>query len=223
MDEPIDTATFNVNKDGVALENAQILRGKHRLTLQVLDKKEAYMRCVNDVFSSLTVDSVARAGATLRVQLLGLLLTLSACEAIATLGQAPSILPASSAAVASSEKKLAVTPGSSSVPSSLYTLHEAQLENGTRVQEFASPAGIVFAVTWHGPVLPDLSALLGHYFMTFKGKTDQARLDGKRGSPVNIERDDLVVRSNGRMRNFFGYAYAPDLIPAGVRMTDVLQ
>jgi hypothetical protein len=32
-----------------------------------------------------------------------------------------------------------------------------------------------------------------------------------------------VVRSNGRMRNFFGDAQAPALIPSGVNIHDVLQ
>lgn len=107
-------------------------------------------------------------------------------------------------------------------PPSSYTLHEVQLENGTTVLEYATPAGLVFAVAWRGPVLPDLSALLGGYFNTFKRETEQARMMGKRGAPVNIERDDLVVRSSGRMRNFFGHAYAPALVPAGVNIKDVL-
>lgn len=107
--------------------------------------------------------------------------------------------------------------------SGLYVLHETVLENGTRVREYATPSGVVFAVAWRGPVLPDLSALLGDYFTTFKAETDSARLTGKRGSPVYLERADLVVRSNGRMRNFFGHAYAPALTPSGVNIKDVLE
>ncbi len=70
--------------------------------------------------------------------------------------------------------------------------------------------------------MPDLTLLLGDYFKTFKLETEQARLRGRRGSPVNIERADLIVRSNGRMRGFFGYAYVPGLVPAGVNIQDVL-
>jgi len=158
---------------------------------------------------------------TIRVLLLGLVLAASAGEATATLGQAPSTLPASSTSTpAVGARMLAATP---TARSSLYTLHEVQLENGTTVREYATPAGQVFAVAWRGPVLPDLSALLGGYFNTFKAETDQARMTGRRGSPVNIERNGLVVRSNGRMRNFFGHAYAPDLVPTGVNIKDVLQ
>lgn len=158
---------------------------------------------------------------TVRVLLLSLLLAASAGEVLATLGQAPSTPSAASSSTPGSGARMSAA--SSSTRSSLYTLHEVQLENGTSVREYATPAGLVFAVAWRGPVLPDLTALLGGYFKTFKAETDQARLMGGRGSPVNIERDGLVVRSNGRMRNFFGSAYAPDLIPAGVNINDVLQ
>ena len=157
----------------------------------------------------------------LRVMLLGLTLVASMGDVMATLGQAPTTFPASSTLPpAVGAKRLAATP---TARSTLYELHEVQLENGTTLREYAMPAGVVFAVAWRGPVLPDLSALLGGYFNTFKLETEQARRMGKRGAPVKIERDDLVVRSSGRMRNFFGHAYAPDLIPAGVNINDLLQ
>jgi hypothetical protein len=158
---------------------------------------------------------------TVRMLLLGLVLAGSAGDGMAALGKAPSIVPAaSSASPMPGPKALAAR---STVQSNLYTLHEVQLENGTTVREYATPAGLVFAISWRGPVLPDLHALLGDYFSTFKLETDQARMAGRRGSPVNMESADLVVRSNGRMRNFFGHAYAPALIPVGVNIQDVLQ
>lgn len=156
-----------------------------------------------------------------RVLLVSGILAANAGTAWASLGQKPSLPTASSAASTSpSAKQLATTP---TVQSSLYTRHEVQLDSGTTVWEFATPAGVVFAVQWRGPVLPDLSSLLGDYFKTFHQETAQARTLGRHGSPVNIERHDLVIRSNGRMRNFFGHAYAPDLVPAGVVVADVLQ
>jgi hypothetical protein len=156
-----------------------------------------------------------------RLLLFCLAMTITLDKALAALGQTSSALPAaSSAKPASGARMSAASPGARS---SLYTLHEVQLENGTSVREYATPAGLVFAVAWRGPVLPDLSVLLGNHFKTFKAATDQARLAGRRGAPVSIEGDGLVVRSNGRMRNFFGHAYAPDLIPAGVNIQDVLQ
>jgi hypothetical protein len=157
-----------------------------------------------------------------RLLLCGLLLAASAGNALATLGQAPSppATPSSTPSQWPGTRKLAVAPA---VPSSLYSLHESQLQNGTTIQEFATPAGVVFAVAWRGPVLPDLSALLGGYFNAFKLGVEQASLSGRRGSPVSVQRDGLVIKSNGRMRNFFGYAYAPDLIPVGVNVNDLFQ
>ncbi len=156
-----------------------------------------------------------------RALLLALLLGGGTDAVFAALGQAPSAAP--TLAMTSSvpgARRLAAT---SAPRSDLYTVHETLLETGTSVLEYASAAGVVFAVRWRGPVLPDLTALLGNYFDTFKIETDQARALGKRGSPVSVLRDTLVLRSSGRMRNFSGYAYSPELIPAGVNIKDVLQ
>ena len=153
--------------------------------------------------------------------LLGLLLAVSAGAATATLGQSPWVAGAAATSSAVPAAKMqAVKPVA---PSSLYTLHEVQLENGTSVREYARSDGIVFAVSWQGPVLPDLSALLGTYFNTFKLEAERVRAAGRRGGPVSVEYGDLVMQSSGRMRNFFGHAYAPKLIPAGVNIKDVLQ
>ncbi len=157
----------------------------------------------------------------MRVLLLGFGLAITAGEATATLGQA--VLPRSTPSALSPAPVARMLEAAPTVRSSLYTLHEVQLENGTIVREYATPGGLVFAVAWRGPVLPDLSALLGDYFNTFKLQTEQARLAGRRGSTTNIDQGGLVVRSNGRMRNFFGNAYASDLIPSGVNIKDVLQ
>jgi hypothetical protein len=154
--------------------------------------------------------------------LCGLFLLTSASQAFATLGQTPSqsIATNLSPTQTPSNKRMAFAPV---VASGLYTLHESQLENGTTVREFETPGGVVFAVAWLGPVLPDLSDLLGNYFDAFKLEVAQARASGRRGAPIHILRDDLVVKSNGRMRHFFGHAYAPKLVPAGVNINDVLQ
>ena len=47
-----------------------------------------------------------------------------------------------------------------------YVMRETTLPTGTRVREYVSESGTVFAVTWEGPFLPDLKALLGKYFDT---------------------------------------------------------
>ncbi len=157
-----------------------------------------------------------------RLLLISLLMLACAGDVMATLGQAPSatVSTGSAASQGSLSRKLALAPA---VPSNLYTLSESQLETGTTLREYATPAGVVFAVVWRGPVLPDLNAVLGGYFNAFKVGVEQARASGRRGAPANVQRDGLVLKSSGRMRNFSGYAYAPDLIPSGVSINDVLQ
>lgn len=152
---------------------------------------------------------------------LGLVLVASSNHALATLGQMLPVRPAVSSASAASS-----APGAKilSTPRAVaYTMQDSELDSGTIVREYATLAGQVFAVSWRGPVLPDLNALLGDYFKAFREEAHQARLAGRRGSPVNMESAALVVRSNGRMRNFFGSAYAPELVPAEVNIKDVLQ
>ena len=120
----------------------------------------------------------------------------------ATLGAAPTIPPASVTAA--------------------YTVHDILLPSGTRVQEFVTPAGLVFAVAWRGPVLPALKALLGDYLTIFQRHTDAVRQAGLRGGPVNLVQEGLVMRSSGRMGDFSGHAYVPTLVPAGVNIHDLL-
>ena len=91
------------------------------------------------------------------------------------------------------------------------------------MREYVNAEGVVFAVSWKGPVLPDLGALLGSYAGTLQSHVKDPSRAGMRRAPVNLEQDGLVVRSIGRMGNFFGNAYAPALIPTGVSISDVLQ
>ena len=105
---------------------------------------------------------------------------------------------------------------------SLYQSQETQLPNGTVVREFATLQGLVFAVAWQGPTLPNLQELLGQYYSNFSKTVEQARAQGQRGSAVNLRTDELVLRSAGRMRAFEGFAYLPGLIPLGVNIDDVL-
>lgn len=153
-----------------------------------------------------------------RLMLMGAVLGTCMGDATAALGQMLPVRPAApSAASVPGVKVQSVTRATA------YTVQESELDSGTTVREYATPAGQVFAVSWRGPLLPDLNVLLGDYFQSFRQEMLQARLAGRRGSPVNMETAALVVRSNGRMRNFFGSAYAPELVPADVNIKDVLQ
>jgi hypothetical protein len=150
------------------------------------------------------------------------LLGLCARAAMATLGQNP--LPADPIATTppASGASIKAAAASSAVPSDLYKRTQVQLASGTVVNEYVNASGIVFAVTWGGPVLPNLNNLLGDYFKAFMDEAQHNRSMGKRGAPVNLTTNQLVVTSNGRMGHFSGYAYVPALTPTSINITDLL-
>ncbi len=91
------------------------------------------------------------------------------------------------------------------------TRFDLRLPSGTSVREYASPAGTVFAVSWDGPTLPDLSQLLGAYFPQYLSAVQ----GGGIGTQL-VRQSGLVVYSAGHMRAFRGRAYLPPLQPQGV-------
>lgn len=94
-----------------------------------------------------------------------------------------------------------------------YAVHEMTSPYGERVKEFATPAGVVFGISWSGPVMPDLKQLLGDYFAEFQ---QAAQAAGPRRRALLAESEHLVIESAGHMRSFRGRAYVPTLVPAGV-------
>ena len=94
-----------------------------------------------------------------------------------------------------------------------FSVHEISAADGTLVREYASPAGVVFAVSWRGPFVPDLAQLLGSYFQEFQ-KASQTSV--RRRGPLAVRTDRLVVEMGGHMRAFRGRAYLPGALPDGV-------
>src|SRR6266513_6333280 len=92
-----------------------------------------------------------------------------------------------------------------------FTVHEITTSYGTVVREYLTPADKVFAVSWRGPVIPDLRQMLGDYYGQFAQAASAPHLGGH--SHLAIEQPGLVVQSSGRLRSFFGRAWAPDLLP----------
>jgi hypothetical protein len=100
-----------------------------------------------------------------------------------------------------------------------YTVHEIILPTGTLVREYASSAGVVFAVTWKGPFLPNLQQILGNHFQTLVAHQAQHTLVGHRS--VSHHAADLVIESSGHPRSFVGRAYLPASIPAGITAQEI--
>jgi len=91
-----------------------------------------------------------------------------------------------------------------------YSVSEIQLSSGTVVREYVSSEGKVFAVSWHGPTMPDLQQTLGTYFEEFKASVAATRGNHHH---VSVQQSDLVVSSGGHMRSWSGKAYVPSLLP----------
>jgi len=105
------------------------------------------------------------------------------------------------------------------VQQQLFSVHELQSDNGATIKEYVSPQGKVFAVTWKGPLMPDLNQLLGQYFQPY---VDTLKADGKRHhGVVHVEQPNFVVHSSGRLRAFSGLAYLPQALPQGVKIEDL--
>lgn len=107
----------------------------------------------------------------------------------------------------------ATVVSSASAAASNYLTRDTTLATGTQVREYVSGSGVVFAVTWEGPILPDLKALLGKHFDTMVAES--ARLPKAGRSRIAINRPEVVINSGGHMRAFEGSAWIPAEFPAG--------
>ena len=107
------------------------------------------------------------------------------------------------------------------IPAESYTVHEIQAASGTVVREYLSPQGVVFALAWHGPFLPDMRQILGSYFEPYSQAAKSQPNSRLRRGPLLIEQPGLVVQSGGHLRSFAGKAYIPDMLPAGLRAEDI--
>jgi Protein of unknown function (DUF2844) len=105
------------------------------------------------------------------------------------------------------------------VPSNpAYTVEQISIPTGVTVNEYLSPDGTVFAVSWRGPRPPDLPQLLGSYFAEFQ--TAAASPQAQRGHLL-VQTENLVVETSGHMRDLRGRAYLPALLPQGVSADEI--
>jgi len=100
-----------------------------------------------------------------------------------------------------------------------YKVHAIQAPGGTIINEYVSPAGRVFAVAWHGPFIPEMPQILGSYFQQYSAAIQAKRPYGRR--PLNIQQPGLVVQTGGHMRAYFGRAYLPEMLPAGLKADEI--
>jgi hypothetical protein len=99
-----------------------------------------------------------------------------------------------------------------------YTVHEMAVGEQGVVREYAAPNGIVFAVTWHTPGMPNLKQLLGAHYDEL-AKPVAVRKGGL--GHFEARTDQVAFSSSGRMRSFHGGAYLINGLPSGVSVNDI--
>ena len=105
-----------------------------------------------------------------------------------------------------------------STPAARYTVHEMETASGSKVREYATPGGKVFAVAWQGTFHPGYRQLLGDHFAHL---TQSLQRIHARRAPVIINEPDFVFETAGHMRSLSGRAYLPQLIPQGVSAKEI--
>lgn len=101
-----------------------------------------------------------------------------------------------------------------------YSVQQILAPSGVLVREYLSAQGRVFAVSWTGPVVPNLAGLLGHYYAPYAAAL-AARSPAELRRSADIVLPDLVVQSSGHLRAYSGRAYLTQQLPAGVALEQI--
>jgi len=157
-----------------------------------------------------------------------LIIFLAPTSAIATLGEPVQSIAADQQALggqlrmlnqpqpSTGEQALHAQPSAPSNPA--YTVEQISTPAGMAVNEYVSPNGTVFAVSWRGPRLPDLSQLLGSYFAEYQTAAGGQPAQRQR---LLLQTEHLVVETSGHMRDLRGRAYIPALLPPDVNADEI--
>jgi hypothetical protein len=101
-----------------------------------------------------------------------------------------------------------------------YTVQTLMPDNGDTIREFVAADGTVFAIAWTGPARPDLRQLLGDRFDTMQADNGNRAGRVRRG-PLTVDRGDFILRTGGHSGAFWGLAYLPGSLPAGVKLDEL--
>jgi len=98
-----------------------------------------------------------------------------------------------------------------------YSLYTQTLTSGTIVQEYIAPSGIIFAISWSGPSLPNIQAIFGNYYANYLSAAEKSRRS------IYTSSESLVIQSTGMMGAFQGFAFLPKLAPTGFTVNNLPQ
>lgn len=114
---------------------------------------------------------------------------------------------------------LAAKSQTESTGGAAYSDLERKLDSGTVVHEYVDASGVVFAVSWSGPIMPDLKEILGTHFDTMVAHAGRGARGGR--SQIAVAQPDVVIVSAGHMGAFEGRAWLPAKLPAGFNPSDI--
>jgi len=135
----------------------------------------------------------------------------SAPPAFAALGGGPDSIAADRKALKGVQR--------AAVAGDRYSVQEVTYDT-TRVREYLSPSGVVFAIAWDGFLHPDLSQLLGSYASEYESARQKTpRHHGRKRARVTT--GNIVVETWGHMRALGGRAYLPSAVPGGVTIDEI--
>lgn len=92
---------------------------------------------------------------------------------------------------------------------------------GTTINAYASNTGQIFAYPWQGPTVPDLPALLGPYYASYRAGAAAALAASHDLHDSRVVQPDVIVESGGQMRSYVGRTWLPGALPAGVTPDDL--
>lgn len=99
-----------------------------------------------------------------------------------------------------------------------YDRHELRTPEGGIVHEFADRTGRVFAVTFEGPIRPDLGVLLGRHYAEYAAKAHASPNTHKVYTHTSATLHLSVIKGP---RQFYSTAVVPGTVPAGVDPRDL--
>ena len=102
-----------------------------------------------------------------------------------------------------------------------YSVAQMTTASGIAVREYVGSDGLVFAVTWRGRRPPDLSTLLGSYFGQYQDAAVAGGLTAHGLHHASVRASDVMVETAGHMRDMWGRAMLPEMLPPGVAQSEI--
>jgi hypothetical protein len=102
-----------------------------------------------------------------------------------------------------------------------YSVEQMTTPSGIAVNEYVGPDGRVFAVTWRGRTPPNLATLLGAYFMQYQHAANAGGLTAHGLHHASVRGSEVVVETAGHMRDMWGRAFLPAMLPPGVEQSQI--